>query len=110
MITKAEGVPIHYQLEGQLRARRMRADVTLTTERVVGVRGRRNQATPDIERARVVAISTESLLRMRGVSRRASGGVFLRLELSNPEATVAFLLDETVAAQWTAELSQATDD
>jgi hypothetical protein len=101
-------VPVHFQRHGQLRANRMKCDVALTTERIVGTRrfGSDIQITPDVDRSRITHVDVVETLRMRGVSRRAFKGHFLRLELEDPDTTVALLLDEATARAWAAELTE----
>lgn len=106
VIEQQTSVPVHFQRHGELRAYRMKCDVALTSERLVGTRrfGRTLQITPDIDRARIVKVEVVERLRMRGVSRTAFRGHFLRLELVEPDTTLALLLDETIANAWAAEL------
>ena len=100
-------VPVHFQRHGQLQAYRMKCDVALTSDRIVGTRrfGRNIQITPDVDRSRITHVEVVERLRMRGVSRRAFKGHFLRLELEDPGTTLALLLDDAMARAWAAELT-----
>lgn len=101
-------VSVHFQRHGQLQAYRMKCDVALTSGRIVGTRrfGRNIQITPDVDRSRITHVDVVERLHMQGVSRRAFKGHFLRLELEDPDATLALLLDEATARAWAAELTR----
>jgi hypothetical protein len=100
-------VRIHFQRGQELTFYMMRADLLLTSQRIVGSRRffGKTQITPDIDLERITQIDVVETLKMRGMTRRGSGR-FLRLEVTNPKATIAFRLSEELATHWADALKQ----
>ena len=103
VIEHAARARIYYQKDKSPVRYSIRAELWLTSERLVGQRRtfRRTQIAPDIPTGRITEVSTTSVLRMRkAVTRLGSKRRFVQLAVEHPAMDLGIVLPADDAARW----------